>query len=221
MLSVDIAMVQEANPATRTLIGLSRRAYKPPNHGCGVGFADLSEREKNIEWVGSFANGDVSALRLIDEDLLLIGVHSQRGNSATSEQYHDALTRCIEAIESLVSSKPTLIAGDFNFGWHIPSVRHVSQTLGKLRSMGFSDLQCDDGCYIDSEGQCRHRHEPTFTQDKRRWRTGEKRHRNDHVYGNKAVRKRVIAVAIDSEEAWDLSDHRPILIELISADQTL
>jgi len=215
-LCVDVAMVQEASAASRLLVGQSKRAFNSPKHDCRLAFAGITSRGAMVVPMGSFANGDVIAANLPDEDLVLISVHSNRNNteSGTGEQYHDALSRCISAIEALVSERPTLIGGDFNVDWHMPSLRHISQTLGKLRSLGFADLQCDSTCYIDSDGQCRERHPPTYTADKSRWRGGIKRHRIDHVYGNKALRDRLQSVVVDSEDSWDLSDHRPIIISL-------
>jgi endonuclease/exonuclease/phosphatase (EEP) superfamily protein YafD len=215
-LGIDIAMVQEASAASRPLVGQAKRAYNPPKHDCGLAFASLTTRGAKLAPLGSFANGDVVAARLPDDDVLLIAVHSNRNNteSGTGEQYHDALSRCIEALEPLVSEGATLIAGDFNVDWHMPSLRHVSQTLGKLRSFGFADLQCESTCYVDSDGQCHEKHPPTYTADKSKWRGGIKRHRIDHMYGNKALRDRLLSVIVHSEDAWDLSDHRPIMISL-------
>ena len=219
-LGVDVALVQEApKEGPVRILQHSRREYGAAStHRCGNAFAVINP-SLNLTDLSSHANGDViSAVLVGKQPILLVGVHSNRNNivGGKGEQYHDAILRCIDSIEKLVSSskKQVLVAGDFNFDYHMPSLRKQGHVFRRLRSLGLRDLQCGPSCCVNADGQCLERHDETYSELKRKWRSGAKRHRIDHMYCDARLRSRVINFSVSPDDAWDVSDHRPIVVQL-------
>ena len=211
-LNVDIGICQEASATLPNLLHHTKRRHKPTSHDRGIAFA-VFRSGVSLRLVGRYAGNDVVAAEIPEiHNLLLIAVHCIRGLRPNGQHEQDStamLDRCIPAIQELLErGQPTIVAGDFNTSIDLAYQRSSMRAVfRRLRQLGLKDLLCGAQCEIDHEGQCVSGHARTLKRGNAQWRI-------DHIYATESAAERCTSAFVDeSDEAWRLSDHRPIIAE--------
>lgn len=204
-LSAEVMLLQEAAAPEEDAIFLERQG-RNGKKARGVAIIAVGDIEVRFEKELSRGNGVVVSLPGCD-GLVIANVHNLKGIGDT---YASSMMRCIdEILEVVKEGSPVMIAGDYNCSMDlVTSYPDMPRVFARLRDRGFRDAMCNQKCETTSSGQCISKEHPkTYRRGRGSWRI-------DHIYANRALMPMVSGALTGEEDAWDLSDHRPIVCDL-------
>lgn len=212
MQNVDVALLQEAAlqqshaHATRDFcVRQDRAALHVVALTAGV----------TVEKEAALGQGTVLPVYVKELGLRILNAHAVCNRETGESHDYQGFRRCVEAIEHYCDRHdgPLLVVGDFNASVHLKyDARQFERLFQRLAAIGLHDQACGTECESTLAGMCRSEHASTRTYRNKDFRI-------DYCFTNNAARARTSSTTVG--EHCGLSDHRPLFVEVKSAELSL